>query len=797
MKADDSKDDEGSSPADSTRAIVGQVVRPSGEPAVGVTVIVQAPGSEDPWETSTDMGGTFRFDDLPLNLYAVEASQEGYGPAFVIGVVPGGAPLRLVLQTGKEVSGQLLRRGEVIPSGTVHIGGPGLFPQRSQHTDNAGRYRISGLRPGAYEMIAVGQGYSSGFVENVHLDSDERLNLDLEMYVAPSMNLKVRDRSSGESIEAGVVTIASRSFHVLALHSLVIDGQATIDFLPPGEYWIRVRSPGFMPHEGRFWVTPQGGAIDINLSRGATIQGQVIDEAGNPIGGASLRAIVETPSGGRFDLSSAAFEVFHRLARPHGTPFWWPTSDYVTDSKGRFTISGIPAGEAVFVARREHFATGMSPPLKVQHDQSYEDIKIVMERGRSLRGRVETSDGGPVAGAAVSAVASALPAWVGGRTLVTNRSGAFVFQELPRDVRLTVRHPDYDPATIELQLEESGLDDFIVHLDAPHRRQYSGRVLQTQKGPARGARVWIMSGASDIPVCTAVANSEGHFRATHCSAPPERLIIYANGYAPLLADISDPLRPQDWTLRAGGELDLVTQRYNASVTVTPAFFLPTDAWKEEPRTMERWTRENIKGIAPGVYNVICESDGFAPAALQVTVSDGQRAEAVCPHPHRVATQEVVVVDREGAPVSNAIVWVEGLGAPMRAATNSEGRIRLEGDPGRWVRFEAVHESWGQGLGAVQLPREESEPVRVVLEHPVGGRNQESFITTLQAWGIVTATDNRTVLVDTTRPNTPASSVGMRRGDKLLWARPLGDSRLSVGVRRRNDVVVLELVRGDL
>ena len=784
-------------PANDERAIVGQVVRPNGEPAVGVTVLVQAPGNDAPWETTTDLGGTFRFDELPLELYAVEASQEGYGPAFIIGVVPGGAPLRLVLQTGKEVSGQLLRRDDVVGAGTVHLGGPGLFPQRSQPTDSSGRFRIAGLRPGSYEAIAVAEGYSSGFIENLNLDTDDRSDLQLEMLLAPTVELRIHNRRGGAPVEAGVVTISSRPFHVLALHSLVIDGKATIDFLPPGEYWIRVRAPGFMPHEGRFWVTTSGGKVDINLSAGATIDGVVVDQAGNPVRGASLRTVVETTSGGRFDLSSAAFEVFHRLARPHGTPFWWPASDYVSDSNGRFRISGIPAGSAVMVARRENFSTGMSRPLRVQHDQTYEGIRIVLERGRRLRGRVENDAGGPVAGAAVSAVPAALPAWIGGKSIVTDRSGAFIFKELPSQVRLTVRHPDYGISTLVVDVGESGLDDYIVTLSAPNRRQYSGRVLKTQGGPAKGARIWIMNGASEIPVCTAVTNSDGHFRATHCTALPERIIISAQGFAPLLADITDTAAAQDWVLRAGGELDLVTQRNPAAVHVSPTFYLPEDAWKRPLVEMERWSRENIQGLAPGVYQVVCESEGFAPAAVNVTVSADARAEAICPFPHRVSHHEVVVVDNQGAPVPNAEVWVEGLGAPIRATTNAQGRIRLEGDPGRWVRIEAFHEAWGQGNGGFQFPREASEPTRVDLDQPIGGKDVNDFVNMLEQWGLVTARDNRSVLIDTTKPDSPAAGVGFQRGDKLLWARARSDSRLSIGVRRRNEVVVLELVRGDL
>lgn len=781
---------------DAARAIVGQVVKPNGEPAVGVTVIVQAPGHEDPWEATTDVGGMFRFDELPLLLYAVEASLDGYGPAFVIGVVPGGAPLRLVLQTGRELNGQLLRKGDVVAHGIVHVGGPGLFPQRAQAAEANGRFRVAGLRAGTYETIAVAPGVSSGFVDNIAVDSDGRADIQLEMLLAPRVDVRVHDRKTGQPIEAGVITIATRPFHVLALHALISEGEAIIDFLPPGEYWIRVRAPGYKSHEGRFWVTAAGGAIDLALSQGATVSGHVVDQAGNPIAGATMRAVVETTTGGRFDLNSASFEVFHRLARPNGTPFWWPTSDYVTDARGRFEISGIPAGSAVIVGRREGYATGMSPSLAVQHDQHYGDLRIVLERGRQLRGRVENAAGAPVAGAAVSAVASSLPAWVGGRSLITDRSGAFLFRELPGSVRLSVRHPDFGVSTQTLDLGERGLDDHIVRLSNHHEHEYTGRVLTTQKGPAVGARVWVMSGASSIPSCTAVTDARGHFQAQQCSARAERIIISHDQYAPLLADIVDPSSPVDWVLRAGGQIDVVAQRHAALVGVEAEFFLPLEAWKRPVFELERWHRHTLTHLAPGSYRVICTVDGYAPASIDVTVVADQRVEAVCPIPHRVAAQDIAVVDLQGAPVAGAELWIEGLGAPLRVTTSAQGRVRVEGAPGRWIRIHATHESWGEGEGAVQLPREAAEPYRLVLADPIGGKNQDAFLRMLESWGIHAAKDHRSILIDDTQRGSPAAGIGLQRGDKILWARPQGESRLSVGVRRRNEVVLHELVRGE-
>lgn len=788
--------------SDSAHVIHGHVVQPNGEPMSDATVRIITPGSTEPREVRTNISGAFRVEELPLDFYAVEATQEGFGPAVVIGVVPGGAALRLVLQTGREIKGELLRRGKAVAGGVVHIGGPGMFPQRSQPAERNGRFLVGGLQLGAYELIALAPGLSSGFISGIHVDSDEDSDgkeendsVQIELRNAPVVTLRFRGRRSTSEVDSGVVTIAPRPLHVLALNALIQDGEATIDFLPPGEYWIRVRAPGFMPHEGRFWVTKEGGELEIALKRGATIAGEVVDQANNPIARAKLRAVVETESEGSYDLNKGIFERFHRLARPDGTPFWWPTSRYTTNQQGAFEISGIPEGKVTLVAQKKGYSIAMSRPLQVQHDERYQGIRIVLEEGRALRGRVEDNKGGALSGASVTIAPSALPAWIAARSILTDRSGAFIFEDLPKDVQITVRHPDYDIVTKPLTLGRAGKDDLVIQMATPSLRQYEGRVLRTQQGPANGARVWFMSGTSRVPVCSAVTNNKGRFKAVGCTATPDRIIIYLEGYAPLLKEIVNPDNAEDWVLRAGGELEVVSQRQPMHVQVQPNFYLPAHAAQNTSFDLDRWERRVIQRLAPGEYRVVCSAEGYAPARTEVTVTSGARAEAVCPHPQRLAQQDLIVVDKMGAPVEGAEVWFDGPKLSTRKSTESKGRVGLEGDPGRWITATASHADWGQGETVFQLLSEAREALPIRLIHPIGGDNQPAFIDMLDEWGLDVVKDNLSLIIRSARPNTPANNIGFRRGDKVLWARKVGRARLSVGVQRRHQVVVFELVQG--
>lgn len=779
----------------SENLIHGQVVRPNGEPAVGVRVVAQSPGQTEPYEATTNVGGMFQFAELPLALYAVEAAQEGYGPAIAIGVVPGGAPLRLVLQSGSQISGDVRTRDGRSPAATVHVGGPGMFPQRSQATNPDGSFNLSGLREGTYEAIATAPGLSSGFIAPIEVNSDTPPQpLRVELRDAPTMQLRVIDAATGEPIDAGVITLAERPFYVLSINALIADGQATVDFLPVGEYHLRARAPGYMPEEERFWVSPSGGEVTIALRRGATVQGRVVDEAGNGLSRARLRAVVETTAGGRYEMSRGLFETFHRMARPDGASFWWPTSDYSTDESGNFTLSGLPAGSAQIVAQRSEYATGISNELTLQANAVYEDVRIEMARGRALRGRVENAAGAPISGATVSVSSALLPSWVAGETIITDRSGLFRFENLPAAARIVARHPDYGMVSETLELPLSGRDDYIVRLEDETMYGLEGRVLTVNEGAASGARVWLMRGNSNVPVCQTVSGDDGQFSATHCSAQPDRILIFQEGFAPLIEELNGDHSARDWVLRRGGEIALVSQRFPVRARVEPLFNLPEGFWPRPSFALDRWTREILPTVAPGDYRIVCSTEGYTDVTTTVNVGADARVEAVCPMPERLIEVEIGVVDRQNVPVEGALVLVDGLEDPLRTVSDAQGRVRFEGPPGTWLRAEAIHERWGSGNIGLQIPWEREDVIPIRLTDPVGGPDTEGFLARLAAWGVDAVSDGRSIVIDRIVPDSPASGVGLRRRDLILWARPVSDTRLSVGIRRHNDLRTFELVQ---
>lgn len=790
--------DDTASEAVAIASISGQVVLPSGEPAVGARVTAIAPLSDALFEAQVDAGGLFVFRDLPDDLFIVEASADGYGPAIAAGIATGGSPLRLMLQTGRDVEGLVLARGEPVPYAVVHAGGPGTFPQRSVIADSRGRFRVSGLRPGRYEVAVTAPSLGSGFGGTLTIDDagdGGPIRLDLPVYRSSTTTLRITDRATGEPLPFGVVTIASGPLHVLSLHAQVEAGEAVIDFLPRGEYFLRVRAPGYLPYQRRLFVSSSDDAVDVRLSQGATVSGTVSDEAGNAVPGARLTAVVETEQGGRWELRRSLFDDFHRLVRPDGTPFWLPSVVFATSDDGSYRLSGLPDGQARVMVEADGFAPRVSQPLRVSSDEHYEGLDFTLEAARRVRGRVEDEGGGAVENAVVTVRPPSLPTWVGGEGATTGRTGIFDLGGVGARVVIRVDHPDFATTEIDLEVPAEGLDDLIIRLSGEQLPSISGRIFTARGAPAVGGRVWLMNGESEVPACRATVGADGWFRATHCTATPDRILASADGHAPLVAELGGDLEPRDWELPLGGELSLVSQRAPVFVRVQPRGVLPRAHWPRPELGLDRWSRHVVEHVPEGTYDVTCQAEGFDEAVVTVQVVEGRRAEAVCPGMQRLVAMTLYVLDGTGAPVPDALVFVDGLEPPFRALTDSRGAVQFDARPSKWLVAEAMHEEWGRGALPFQSPSDEqAEPLRLRLDHGIAGDDPDAFVAELAEWGIDVAVDGRSVLVDTVRAGTPAAGVGLRRFDHLLWARPVSDFLYSVGVRRSGELLTFEVVR---
>ncbi len=202
-------------PSDTTTgAITGRVVNDRGEPMAGASVMVRAVGSFNMSRTTTaDAEGNFRFTGLEPALYYVSS----FSPAYVLEPAPPDS-LSTYYRIGDSIKLELVKGGVLTGTVTNSAGEPivgirvralrirdaegrpprlGAFGVGDRPTDDRGIYRMYGLLPGTYLVLAGG----GGTQQSVQLNPFET---EVATY-APSSN---RDTATEYNVRSGEETTA-------------------------------------------------------------------------------------------------------------------------------------------------------------------------------------------------------------------------------------------------------------------------------------------------------------------------------------------------------------------------------------------------------------------------------------------------------------------------------------------------------------------------------------------------------------------------------------------------------------
>ncbi len=524
------------------------------------------------------------------------------------------APTRLALPAARRLTGRVVdgETGAAVAGALVwSTADPGAF----QRTDEEGRFRLA-MPPGTRHVVRLAAaGYLPGRTEvgPAELTADRPVTLSL--VAAARVTGRIADARGRPLAEARIELIelaADRQDPVLRVASGPGGGfeLAPVRFAP---FELRVAARGM----ARFVLRhrPSGGrrAIDLGtlvLSPEAIVAGVVVDPAGEPVAGAAVRAQAET---GR------------RRRPPLGRPAA-AAPDAVTDATGRFQIGGRAAGEpltllftaAGYVAAR---LDGVRPP-------SDTPLRVVLEPGGTVRGRVLDETGAAVSGASVEIAGGAraqpgdsLSARPGvGRTASTDSEGAFAVAELPAGPA-TVRvvadgFPPTEPRPIEVSpTEEPPPLVFVLAGGAA----VEGRVSTADGRPLAGVKV---SGDE------AVADSDGagDYRLTGLPLGPIALTARhpERGELTRTIEVTPGVQRLDWTFAAGGEVaGWVVDDAGSGVAGAEVAL----------RSFGAGGRRSVSGadgafrltsVSPGSYLLSAARDGFtesAPAVVTVAANE--------------------------------------------------------------------------------------------------------------------------------------------------------------------------------
>jgi len=446
--------------------VAGTVLDASGRPAEGVIVLS---GS---LAVRTDASGAYRLAGVLRGVQTVEASGKEDLAARNDSVrVKAGetADVPLKLARSASVTGSVIDEKTRRPLSGVRVsaraGGFSFrladMATRRTRTDAKGKFRLAGLAARSYSIRASKPDYLPATFPGVAAAVSTPGSVAIALTRAATVSGRVTDEKGAAVAGARVRFAADQGMRaILRSGPAAFLGQPRITTGPDGAFRMRglapernrtleAAKPGYVPAK-RHGLTLKSGEtvkdVVLILKSGLEARGRVVDPAGQPIAGASVR--VSRPQG---ETSRFMFRIGGMEDREK--PDAWSGAD------GSFRVAGLEPGDYVVVVQREGYALKQVPSATVQAEGPTNWPPIVLSPGVAIAGFVRNGKGEPV----VSAQVSSFAVDAGPRgTAVTDPEGRFRLDGFGTDrpVMLSVRAEGY--ASLQRQVTPPSEDLSLV-----------------------------------------------------------------------------------------------------------------------------------------------------------------------------------------------------------------------------------------------------------------------------------------------------------------------------------------------
>ena len=407
------------------------------------------------WEGErTDAQGRFRVPGLSPGTYRLSASGPGDRVHFRSEVtLTAGATVPVELKMWEwlptTVTGRVLRPDGRTPAPLAYVSiGPTETPVR---TDADGRFELTALRE-LFRVKARKVGYGLSTSNWLHpAPGQPPQGLVLTLAEAGTVSGRIIWDGPPETPEDVVVMALSPEESVARI---------TLNFPPfyhTNQMFYRPTRPDA---EGRFTLTdvtvgPNHLVVFVNNIPRLVQQGVRVE-----LGQATAELILKVPPArGQISGTITAAESGTPLSRVDVTVFNEWFGDYHrrsrTDDKGRYTLSGLPAGTYQVFADPPHRASRASPEVTVDND-SVERVDFLLTSGGKVTGTIRGADGKPVPLAAVATrsrqgwALGPIPPQLSRATAVANQDGRYTLAPLaPGAYTLYFFAPGYPERQLE------------------------------------------------------------------------------------------------------------------------------------------------------------------------------------------------------------------------------------------------------------------------------------------------------------------------------------------------------------
>jgi protocatechuate 3,4-dioxygenase beta subunit len=347
--------------------IEGRLVRfGTGEPVAGVDIWAMSPtATKRISPQKTDAGGRFRFDGLEPGRYGlVLIPSSGYSARDTLVVLKGGQKatgIEMKAYPGATVAGRVKDAAGHPVSGVtvspirIHLAGGRWAPQRSlpAFTDAAGEYKITGLKPGRYTLLAELK--RSAIERRTWSEKDEE-KWEPEPRVA---DVRTYYPDAGSADLATMFTLEAGQ--ALETMDVTLARQET--------YCVRSRVDGTAPQEGshiRVQIATDLYMGAAEMATGDFATGEGFEVCGLPAGSYRLQAgLIEAEGGSRY--ASEPFSLTRRSLRLPDV-----TLRPLVQLPGRLTIDSTSDARAL--PRPVHIYLDSIGRLGIAHEQPTADV---------------------------------------------------------------------------------------------------------------------------------------------------------------------------------------------------------------------------------------------------------------------------------------------------------------------------------------------------------------------------------------------------------------------------------------
>ena len=491
----------------------GRVLGPDGKPVKDATVYFFADSGRplaadltarrDAPTTRCDDSGNFHFPPIAANGGQFLAVAPGFGLGGAPIVLDHPAEIRLSRRTdvtltfltadkkpvaGVAISLQNARSPQTTSGFSTRIWvPPGYNCPWSATTDANGVCTIPGLPQGAQATFAVGDERYAVLSsrDEVVLDTAPKTHADpIHLLAASTISGVVTYATTGKPA-AGIAVAAHSSGTGYIAAITAADGSYTVKQLRPGQYVVTLYPDTELQ---KSWTAKAvekinllaGGAqsaVNLSLIPGVILTGTTVAaDNGNPVAGVPIGIC-----GPAYPRSSSLFVQSVR-----------------TDANGAFTAR-VPPGEQFVYVSSNTPADGFgrpSPDSKTITIPDGQTASVEFRLPRVLmvpvKGKVVDPDGNPVAGASIFTSSDDSPMFQN-MAITTGGDGTFQTLPMPRTGQLQIRARFKDLATSKaLAVNRASHGDVVVQLEKNALASISGRVLDPQGQPIKGAQILLI-----------------------------------------------------------------------------------------------------------------------------------------------------------------------------------------------------------------------------------------------------------------------------------------------------------------